>query len=562
MAFWYHDIVGEGNVSNIGWRRMAHGLRSTLAGAGGLGGVVILVGLYLMSTPAQPPEGCPEVAVAPKISPDYSDLVVPPNIAPLNFRILEPGQRYFARLHADAGRAIDISSKTGRVCIPMRPWRALLAANRGGRVLLDIYVKDAEHGWRKFRSISNEVAREDIDSYIVYRRMQPIYNWWKDIGIYQRHLADYEESTVLHGRSFEQGCPNCHSFVGNDPDTMTIALRSAAYGSSTLLARPRPEGRTRSDPPGRGRFRSVSKIGAKWGYTAWHPSGTLAVYSMNEVRQFFHAGRLEVRDVADIDSALVCYLPAAPLRVGVEDHKVVCPPVLAEKERLETYPAWSPDGQYLYFCSAPIPWKDRNQVPPENYDKVKYDLRRVHYDVQSRQWGSAETVLSAGQTGLSILLPRVSPDGRFLLFCMCEYGCFPVYQPSSDLYLMDLATGKYERLAINSEYSESWHSWSGNSRWIAFSSKRQGGLFTRTYLSYVDTDGRAHKAFVLPQEDPAYYDSLVETYSVPELIRGPVKAPRASLAHAARADAAGVVGIPITMATPKATKTIPSQERE
>ena len=118
------------------------------------------------------------------------------------------------------------------------------------------------------------------------------------------------------------------------------------------------------------------------------------------------------------------------------------------------------------------------------------------------QWGHAETVLSAEQTGLSILLPRVSPDGRFLLFCMCRYGCFPVYQPSSDLYMMDLATGRYSRLAINSEYSESWHSWSSNSRWIAFSSKRQGGLFTRTYLSYVDDDGTAYKPFVLPQRDP------------------------------------------------------------
>jgi Tol biopolymer transport system component len=310
------------------------------------------------------------------------------------------------------------------------------------------------------------------------------------------------------------------------------------YGSSTLLAR----------------HGSVSKIGAKWGYTAWHPSGTVVVYSLNDVRQFFHAGRPEVRDVVDLDSALVCYL--------VEEQRAVCPAPLAEKDRLETYPAWSPDGQYLYFCSAPILWKDRNQVPPENYDKVKYDLRRVPYDVQTQQWGPAETVLFAEQTGLSILLPRISPDGRFLLFCMCAYGCFPAFQPSSDLYLMDLATRKYQRLAINSEDSESWHSWSSSSRWIAFSSKRQGGLFTRTYLSYVDADGQAHKAFVLPQQDPGYYDSLMETYSVPELVRGPVQAGRTSLARAARANAAITVEIPLTMATPKATKTAPYQERE
>ena len=135
---------------------------------------------------------------------------------------------------------------------------------------------------------------------------------------------------------------------------------------------------------------------------------------------------------------------------------------------------------------------------------------------------AVETVLSAAQTGLSILLPRVSPDGRFLLFCMSQYGCFPVYQPTSDLYLMDLQTGKYRKASVNSEYAESWHSWSSNSRWIVFSSKRQGGLFTRPFLSYVDANGETHKPFVLPQKHPSFYESCYRVYSVPELIAGPV----------------------------------------
>ena len=117
---------------------------------------------------------------------------------------------------------------------------------------------------------------------------------------------------------------------------MTIGLRSATYGSSELLAR----------------NGTVRKIGSKWGYTTWHPSGKLAVYSINKVRQFFHTGRMEVRDVVDLDSALVCYL--------VEDNKAICPPQISEKNRLETYPMWSGDGKYLYYCSAPVLWKDRN----------------------------------------------------------------------------------------------------------------------------------------------------------------------------------------------------------
>ena len=500
--------------------------------------VIILSGVWLFFRTSQTPGKSTQVNSTPSISPEYSGTVIPCNIAPLNFRILEKGRAYHVKISSDSGPAIEISGKTGSIRIPSRKWRALLQANKGQKVFFDIYVRNANNEWLQYEHIVNTIAKDEIDQTVVYRLMKPIYNWWKDIGIYQRNLTDYDVSPVLHGRSFGEGCLNCHSFAGNEPDTMTIGLRSTTYGSHTLLAR----------------NGSAHKIGAKWGYTAWHPSGRLAVYSINKVRQFFHTGGMEVRDVVDLDSALVCY--------NIDSKKAVCPPELSDKNRLETYPAWSPDGRYLYYCSAPILWQDRDTVPPENYDKLKYDLRRIAYNIETNQWGKAETVLTADETGLSILLPRISPDGRFLLFCMCRYGCFPIYRPDSDLYLMDLNTRQYRKLDINSEYSESWHSWSSNSRWITFSSKRQGGSLTRTYLSYVDEAGQVHKPFVLPQKDPAYYDSLLETFSVPELIKGSIKVNKSMLARAARSEPSELVDITITGATPQVGPTEPWQERE
>ena len=500
--------------------------------------VVILSIVWLVSPSFEVVGECSQIAREPNISPDYCGIVTPSNIAPLNFRILEKGQAYCVKIHSDSGPTIEIASKTGRIRIPLRRWRAMLDANKGRELFVDVYVRNAESEWLQFQRIVNRIADEDIDRTVVYRFMKPVYNGWKDMGIYQRDLTDFDVSLVMHGRSFGEGCLNCHSFVGNTSETMTIGLRSKKYGSSTLLAR----------------NGDVVKIGAKWGYTAWHPSGRLAVYSINKVRQFFHAGGMEVRDVVDLDSALLCY--------HLDSKNVTCPDGLADKNRLETYPTWSPDGRYLYFCSGPILWKDRNTVPPENYDKLKYDLRRIAYDPGTDQWGEVETVLSADETGLSILLPRISPDGRFLLFCMCRYGCFPIYQPSSDLYLMDLTTGDYRRLAVNSSYSESWHSWSANSRWIAFSSRRQGGALTRTYLSYVDRTGQVHKPFVLPQKDPAYYDSLIETFSVPELIADSVKVSKSLLARVARSEPSVTVDIPITGATPQVGRSEPWPERE
>ncbi len=183
---------------------MAHGSRSRFAVIILFVGITIIAGLWFVRNSPKAVEEYAEVAVEPGISPDYSDIVIPANIAPINFRILEQGQQYFVKVRAGSDKSIEIFSKTGQIRIPPRQWRALLESNRGNQFFFDIYVMDAGQGWRKFRSITNTIAENDIDGYVVYRRMKPIYNWWKGIGVYQRNLANYDESLVMHGRSFEE----------------------------------------------------------------------------------------------------------------------------------------------------------------------------------------------------------------------------------------------------------------------------------------------------------------------------------------------------------------------
>ena len=469
-----------------------------------------------------------------RIHPDYCATVVPPNIAPLNFLIQEDGSHYYVRIYAKQGRPIEIFRRSPKIVIPEGPWHELLNTNRGEQLYFDVFVRGANGQWNRFSTITNRIAHEPIDSFLVYRKIHPGHSKWRQMGIYQRNLENYDESLVLDNGYYKRGCLNCHTFCNNRTDKMLIGIRSKIYGNTALLVE---DG-------------VVNKVGAKFGYTSWHPSGRLAAYSINKTRQFYHSGRNEVRDVVDLDSALAYYL--------VDSKTVKTSPNISKKDRLETYPTWSPDGRYLYFCSAPMLWSDRNKVPPEHYDEVKYDLLRISYDLNRDQWGELETVLSAQDTGLSILQPRISPDGRWLLFCMCDYGSFPVYHQSSDLYIMDLKaarqTGqyKYRRLQVNSDQSESWHSWSSNSRWIAFSSKRRKGVFTRSYFSYVDQAGKVYKALLLPQKDPAFYDSCLKTYSVPELIVQPVKVTGEKLARVVRSSRKIEVDMPITMATPKA----------
>jgi hypothetical protein len=447
----------------------------------------------------------------PQIHPDFAGIVIPPNIAPLNFSVQEPGTRFLVRLHSGGGEPIDIDSKSPKISIPRKRWRTLLDDNRGQDLQIDVFVQ-RDREWHQFDTIVNHIAGDEIDGHIAYRQIVPVHKWWREVSVHQRDLSTFQESVILDGTTLGEGCVNCHSFAGNKPDPMLIGVRSRRFGVATVLAH---DGK-------------VKKIGAKFGYTAWHPSGQVAAYSVNKAWQFFHAAGPEVRDVVDLDAALAYY--------SVKDENVKMVPRAADKARLESYPAWSPDGRYLYFCSAPLLWDDHNQIPPPRFAEVKYDLMRISYDLDADRWGDPEFVLSANQTGRSVLQPRISPDGKFLLFTMCDYGGFPIYQPSSDLYMMDLRSGDYSRLEVNSEYSESWHSWSSNSRWIAFSSKRQGGLFTRCYLSFVDENGKAHKPFVLPQYDPEFYDSFLKTFSVPELINGPVPVTGSQMTRAVRSD--------------------------
>ena len=454
-------------------------------------------------------EDAEAVSRLPRISPDYAGIVVPPNIAPLNFAIREDGRRFLVKIRGESGETIEVDSRSAEIEIPPPRWRLLLESNRGRELRWEVYVQTGRH-WRRFRPIVNQVAEHEIDGHLVYRLIGPVYNKWSEVAIRQRNLATYEDSGILDGASLGRVCVNCHSFPANDAKRMLVGLRGKSSGSAVLLVEDA----------------RVTKLGTPFGYTAWHPSGRIAAYSTNKVRQFFHAAGREVRDVVDLASSLAYF------RVDARMSKRV--PGASDEQHLATYPAWSPDGRSLYYCCAPVLWTDQETVPPERYAEVKYDLVRIAYDIEADRWGTPETVLSAEQTGLSILLPRVSPDGKFVLFCMCRYGCFPAFSPTSDLYLMDLAKGTYVKCPVNSEFSESWHSWSSNSRWIAFSSKRLGGTFTRCYLSYFDPTGRMHKPFVVPLRDPEAYDSLLKTISVPELLTSPVAVSPATLARAVR----------------------------
>jgi len=458
----------------------------------------------ILLAPGEAADEVIEIERAPRIDPDYSDLVIPSNIAPLNFTISEPGGACRITFKGSTGTEFTLKGKKGNVIIPERKWRELLKSEE---IRIIVQMRDPSGKWIRFTPLRNRVAPEKIDSHLVYRIIDPAYKFWNVMGIYQRNLENYNEKPVLVNRLTDRNCMNCHNFADQDPDKMIFHMRGGA-ASSTMMAR-------------NGEIVSIdtkTEFNKPGAYPAWHPGGELLAFSVNKLTMFYHTCG-ESRDVLDLASDLIVY--------KIPSNTVSTDPAISDPDRLETFPNWAPDGKHLYFCSAPSLESfitSERGAEDLDYERIDYDLVRIPYDAESDTWGEIELLLSAREMGKSMTMPRVSPDGRYLLFCIADYGNFPIYLRSSDLCMLDLDKREVIRPDVNSDLADTFHSWSSNSRWFVFSSKRRDGVCARPYFAYVDENGCAHKPFLLPQKDPAYYKTYLKTYNVPEMVTGPVTA--------------------------------------
>lgn len=444
----------------------------------------------------------------PDIRPDYSDTVIPYNIAPLNFYIKEPGELYRVKIYSLKSKPISINSKAAGISIPLKKWKKLLKENKGNELYFEVFVRKEQRGpWEKYRPITNKIAKEKIDSFLVYRYLYPHLYRKQDIKIIMRNLENYDKKLILDSRSF-RGCFNCHTFLKNKPEKFIIQARRQGkeFRNYFIL----------SD---RGKISLISPKLIKSGssYLAWHPSGDLVALTMDmayKIVDLFYGNKEEERlEYIDTDANLAVY--------NINKNTLATTPDIAREDRMEMQPAWSPDGKYLYFISA-------KKMPVEDYAKIKYDLMRISYDASKDAWGSPETIVASADTNLSVTFPKISPDGRYILFCMTDRVSLSIYRSGTDLYLMDIPTAKFRRLEINSEQADSYHSWSSNSRWFVFISKREEGVFGKPYFCYIDENGAVYKPFILPQKDPYFYESLTKSFSVPELISAPLNLNRFS----------------------------------
>lgn len=434
----------------------------------------------------------PETAAdggAVSISPDYADVTIPRSIAPLNFLIGESSGRSVAVFQSDGRR---VAVKGPDVRLKPSAWRGIVAGTDS--VVVTIFTENGGK-WLRHKPFSIYISDDPIDDHLCYRRIFPGYGAYRAMGIYQRDLTSFKESLIFGhedagGAKANATCVNCHAFSSCDPSTMHLHIRGKLGG--TMIG-----GDVFS-------LKNPAEGGPNPTYVNWSHDGKFIAYSAEKVKQWFNSAAGEILEVADISSEILVY--------DVEANTIRKQQAVDSTKRV-LMPVFAPGTDRIYYCAA---------EPQDTLANVRYGLYSIAFDPSKGEcYGESRCEISPDEGSVSF--PRVSYDGNYLVYSMGEYGYFHAWHRSSDLYILDLRTGEHRAMAeINSDDSESCHSWSLSDRWLVFGSRRADGLYTLPYIAHIDESGHCSKPFLLPQKDPEFYTTNMFSFNLPEFVNGKV----------------------------------------
>lgn len=431
----------------------------------------------------------------PDIYPDYIGVTIPAGIAPLNFNMADTRfDRMDVTVKGSQGGEMHVNGEWADFDID--EWHALTLQNVGGQLTFTVHAR-ADGEWTRFRDFTVDVSRYRLDDYgLTYRRIPPGYEVGGNIGIYQRDIHTFDETPIVQETALPGRCFNCHTPNRTDPRWLTMQIRGEGGGTMVQVDGKQAWLNTKTD--------STKAAGS---YAYWHPSGNYCAYAVNTVHQSFFTGAKSNLEVYHRFGDVVV--------LDVRSNELLLSPLL-QTDDLEIFPAFSSDGKTLYYSSS------KPCDLPAEYQKVKCSLLALPFEADTGEFGTtADTLLNGPKTDKSYTLARPSYDGKWLMYCVSSRSNFPVAQRDADLWLMNLETQEARCLVeANSNFSESYHSWSSGSRWFVFASKREDGAYTKLYLACVDDDGKVSKPFLLPQWSPRkYYGGMFDAYNVPDFTK-------------------------------------------
>ncbi len=478
------------------------------------------IGAMLMACSTKVPDSFTENEALPAIYPDYVNVTIPVNLAPLTFELDDPDADGMVARYAAGDVEIICADK-------MQPdiddWHELIQStinHQPSTIQVDVYARHGDQ-WTHYKPFSIYVSPDSIDPWLSYRLIPPSFVSYEALTISQRCLENYDESVIydnmLCGLEKDGQCINCHHYQQFNPQRMQFHARQNHGGTVIAYDGKLTKVNMKND--------SILSAGV---YPAWHPWLNLIVYSTDKTHQSFHTTDPNKIEVFDTESDIIAYDVERAEVTNLEN----------DPNEMEVFPAWAPDGRTLYYCSAHFEVGDsitnRNLEVVNRSQELKYNIYRKSFNPDTWEFGPRELVfdadsllatdsLSERQSGGSAVLPRISPDGRFLVFTMASYGYFHIWHHDADLWMIDLkGLGASPLTPANSPDTESYHTWSSNSRWLVFSSRRDDGVFTRPFFAHIDEEGNVGKPFELPAADPDYHRQFMRCYNIPEFMRGPV----------------------------------------
>jgi hypothetical protein len=464
--------------------------------------VFVLVACHSASVP----DKYTESDSLPDIYPDYIDVTIPVNIAPLTFMMNSKADEMVARLTFGNEELVLGGNK---IQPDVDDWHNILQQTQGKDLIVKVFVRLGKQ-WTGYKPFALHVSTDSIDPWLSYRLISPSYVAYEELTLNQRCLENYDEQVMVDNMlcSTEKNgqCVNCHNYQQYNPDRMLFHARQNLGG--TVIAYD-------------GNLKKINMSGdsilSAGVYPTWHPWLPLVVFSSNKTGQCFHTAHHNKVEVFDTASDLIAYNVEKNQMTNIEN----------DPEEFETFPSWAPNGKTVYYCSAHFVYNDSLERDADvimRAKEFKYNIYKKSFDPETMTFGLRQLVFNADSLDKSATLPRISPNGRFLVFTLGNYGCFHIWHHEADIWVMDLTTGECGKMqGINSDDTESYHSWSSNGRWLVVSSRREDGNYTRPFIAHIDEQGHSTKAFVLPQADPEYHRLFMKCYNLPEFMHGPVK---------------------------------------
>ena len=301
-------------------------------------------------------------------------------------------------------------------------------------------------------------------------------------------------------------CANCHSFSG-DGKTMGMDLDGPENDKSLYTVVPVQQKMTirNEDVISWTSFREELGSQLREGFMSQvSPDGRRVVTTIKppgtKGTQFYYVANFE-----DYRFLQVFYPTRGILAWYDRDARKLQPLPGADDPRyVHTNAVWSPDGKYLVFARAeakdPSPANGKMAAYANDPAEVQiqYDLYRIPFN--DGKGGKPEAIAGASRNGMSNSFPKISPDGRWMVFVEARNG--QLMRPDSQLYIVPAAGGQARRMRCNTPLMNSWHSFSPNGRWLVFSSKSRSP-YTQMFLTHIDSEGRDSPSILIDNSTAA-----------------------------------------------------------